>query len=97
MSIRLRILSAAVAGAAAIALPAASRAQDVCSTSAQQRQCSLECCGRLDCTPSCQAFCVRACIDACRTPAKQSSYQGQLAEMKRRCGYVIAPSRVAPK
>ena len=97
MSRRLSLLAAAIASMAALALPLAGQAQDACSTSAQQRQCSIECCGRLDCTPSCQAICVRACIDACRTPSKQGAYRAQLDEMKGRCGYVLSPSRVAPK
>jgi hypothetical protein len=97
MSTRWVLLAAVCAGALAFMAPQAARAQDACSTSAQQRQCSLECCGRLDCTPSCQAICVRACIEACRTPSKQSAYRAQLDEMKARCGYILSPSRVAPK
>lgn len=93
---RLIVVSALVA-AAAIAFAPASRAQDACSGSAAQRECSVQCCGRLDCTPGCQAYCVRACIDACRDPGKRASYQSQLPAMKQRCGYVISPSRVAPK
>ena len=46
MSRRLSLLAAAAAAALAIALPQAGSAQDACSTSAQQRQCSIECCGR---------------------------------------------------
>jgi hypothetical protein len=97
MSWRWVLLAAMCAGALAVALPRTGSAQDACASSAQQRQCSLECCGRLDCTPSCQAICVRACIDACRTPSKQSAYRAKLDEMKARCGYILSPSKVAPK
>jgi hypothetical protein len=97
MSRRLSLLAAAVAAALAIALPHAGSAQDACSTSAQQRQCSIECCGRWTCAPSCQASCVRACIDACRLPAKQGAYRAQLGEMRRLCGYSNAPAKVAPR
>ena len=88
MVLRAHLLSAVVAVAAAIALPAASVAQDQCASSAQQRTCSMQCCGRTSCAPACQADCVRACIDVCRAPQKQATYQGQLPEMKQRCGYI---------
>lgn len=88
MVLRAHILSVAVAIAAAIALPAASVAQDQCASSAQQRTCSMQCCGRTSCGPACQADCVRACVEVCRAPQKQTSFQGQLNEMKQRCGYV---------
>jgi hypothetical protein len=92
------ILAAVVAAlGVAAAFPLGARAQDACSSAVTQRQCSLDCCGRLDCTPGCQAYCVRACIEACRDPGKRASYQNQLPGMKNRCGYVIAPSRVVPK
>jgi len=97
MSRRLSLLAALVAGAVAIVLPRAGGAQDVCSTSAQQRQCSIECCGRTACAPSCQASCVRICIDACRVPAKRGAYGAQLGEMKLRCGYSSGPAKVAPR
>jgi hypothetical protein len=88
MVLRAHLLSAVVAVAAAIALPAAGVAQDQCASSAQQRTCSMQCCGRTSCAPACQADCVRACIDVCRAPQKQATYQGQLTEMKQRCGYI---------
>jgi hypothetical protein len=88
MSLRMSMLSAAVAVAATVGLPLVSAAQDVCTSSAQQRTCSMQCCGRWSCAPSCQADCVRACIDVCRAPQKQASFQGQLNDMRRRCGYV---------
>jgi hypothetical protein len=88
MVLHIHILSVVVAAAAAIVLPAASVAQDQCASSAQQRTCSMQCCGRTSCAPACQADCVRACVDVCRAPQKQGAYQGQLAEMKQRCGYV---------
>ena len=88
MVLRIHILSVVVAVATAIALPAASVAQDQCASSAQQRTCSMQCCGRTSCAPACQADCVRACVDVCRAPQKQGAYQGQLADMKQRCGYV---------
>lgn len=91
------IIVSVLTAAAAIAFAPVSRAQDACSASAAQRKCSIECCGRLDCTPSCQAYCVRACIDACRDAGKLGSYQSKLSAMKQRCGYVVAPSQVAPK
>jgi hypothetical protein len=97
MSRRWVLLAACAIALVAVALPQSGSAQDPCASSAQQRQCSLECCGRLDCTPSCQAICVRACIDACRTPSKQSAYRAKLDEMKARCGYILSPSKVAPK
>lgn len=88
MALRRIVLSVAVAVAAMIGVPAASTAQDQCASSAQQRSCSMQCCGRTSCAPACQADCVRACIDVCRAPQKQASFQGQLNEMKQRCGYV---------
>jgi len=94
---RLSLLSAVVAGAVVMVLPHQVGAQDACSSSAQLRQCSTECCGRWTCAPSCQASCVRACIDACRAPARQGAYQAQLGEMKQRCGYSSAPAKVAPR
>lgn len=88
MSLRLLLLSAAVAVSAAIALPAAGTAQDICASSAQQRKCSLQCCGRTSCAPSCQADCVRACIGVCRAPQAQADFDRQLSDMRQRCGYV---------
>jgi len=88
MPFRLSLLFAAVTLAATMGLPLAGAGQENCTSSAHLRKCSLECCGRTSCAPSCQSDCVRACIDVCRRPQKQESYLGQLKTMQRRCGYV---------
>lgn len=87
MSLRMILLSAAVAVSAITGWPFAGIAQDRCSSSAQQRVCSQQCCGRTSCAPACQSDCVRACIDACRAPQAQPSFQAQLSDMRQRCGY----------
>src|SRR5262245_27228872 len=99
MSIGLKVVPAAAAfGALALLVsPWAARAQDQCSTPADQQQCSIECCGRTACSPSCQSDCVRACIDACRVPLKQLTYQAQIADLRARCGYRTGPARVQPQ
>jgi hypothetical protein len=88
------LCAAAAVVALAMILPSAAEAQDACSSPAKQRDCSVECCGRATCAPSCQGDCVRACVDACRTPQQRSVYQQQLQGLQQRCGYRGGPAQM---
>jgi hypothetical protein len=92
-----RLWLVALACAIPLALPLASHAQDGCASPTKQRECSIECCGRHACAPSCQGDCVRACIDACRSPQQQSHYRQQLPSLQARCGYRSGPARMVPQ
>jgi hypothetical protein len=87
----------AIACAFLVALPAAGRTQDVCSSPAKYRECSTQCCGRTTCSPACQGDCVRLCIEACRNPATRSVYQQQLPGLQARCGFRQGPARMLPR
>ena len=84
----------AAAVVAMLALPSGAMAQDGCTSPAKNRECSLQCCGRTTCAPSCQGDCVRQCIDACRMPQLRSRFNSQLPNLQARCGYRSGPARM---
>jgi hypothetical protein len=85
---------AAAVWATTLGLPPAAQAQDGCSSPAKQRECSVQCCGRATCAPSCQGDCVRVCIDACRSPQFEPQYRRQLPDLQARCGFRSGPAQM---
>jgi hypothetical protein len=90
MSVGARLLGIAlIAGAGMLAsvLPIPARAQDNPCTAQDPRQaCSFQCCGRRSCPPTCEVDCVKACVDACSSPARLQAYTARKRDLQVRCG-----------
>lgn len=84
-----------IAAAAVLASISPSQAQvAACAAPDKQTACSVLCCGRSPCAPSCQSDCVRSCVDSCAAPAAQQAFSDRLSRLQARCGYSTAPRRV---
>jgi len=92
---RTLLLIALTAAMAALVPLSPSRAQvSACAAPDPQKACSVLCCGRSPCAPSCQTDCVRPCVAACSTPQAQQAFSTQLPRLQARCGFRSAPPRV---
>jgi hypothetical protein len=96
VSIRRTLLQIALIAMAALLVPlSSSRAQvSACTSPDTQKACSVLCCGRSPCAPSCQTDCVRPCVASCSTPQAQQTFSTQLSQLQARCGFRAAPRRV---
>jgi hypothetical protein len=88
MSIASKLLSiAVVAGAAMLTSASLGEAQDnVCAAQDKRQACSVQCCGRRSCPPSCEVDCVKLCVDACAAPDRAQAYGARKRELQIRCG-----------
>ena len=88
MRIASRWLGAAgLAGAAMLLAASSSVAQEnVCSAKDKRQACSVQCCGRWSCPPSCEVDCVKACVDACNAPDRVQAYESRKRSLQLRCG-----------
>ena len=78
---------ALVAGAAVLTWTTAGVAQDNACAAADKRQaCSFQCCGRRACPPSCEADCVKRCVDACGSQTRSLEYGARKRDLQLRCG-----------
>jgi hypothetical protein len=95
LSIRRMLQIALMVGAAQLVPLSSSKAQvSACTEPDKQRACSVLCCGRSPCAPSCQTDCVRPCVASCSTPQDQQAFSTQLSRLQARCGFRAAPPRV---
>jgi hypothetical protein len=81
--LRMAVVAAVAVGAAATV---AAAQEDVCAAQDKRQACSMQCCGRRSCPPTCEVDCVKACVDACNSPAQQRSFGGQVRQLQLRCG-----------
>ena len=88
MSICAKLLQAAlVAGATTLAWTSAGVAQEnVCAAPDQRQACSMQCCGRRSCPPSCEVDCVKLCVDACSSQTRSLAYNSRKRDLQLRCG-----------
>ncbi|MDX2202934.1 MAG: hypothetical protein NW223_09295 [Hyphomicrobiaceae bacterium] len=61
-------------------------AAEICAAPDRRVSCSMLCCGRRTCPPSCEVDCVKACVDACAQPAAMSGFLGRVKQLQIRCG-----------
>ena len=81
------LLIAPVVGAAMLAWASAAATQDnVCAAADQRQACSMQCCGRRACPPSCEVDCVKRCVDACSNATRSLEYGARKRELQLRCG-----------
>jgi len=62
-------------------------AQDVCAAADRQEACSVQCCGRKSCPPSCDLDCVKVCVDGCSSRGVADAFKRDLRTLQARCGY----------
>jgi hypothetical protein len=88
MSICSNLLGMTVVAALAVgaAVTVAAAQENVCAAKDRRLACSMQCCGRRSCPPTCEVDCVKACVDACNSPEQQRSYGGQMRQLQLRCG-----------
>jgi len=60
--------------------------EDVCAAKDKRQACSVQCCGRRSCPPSCEVDCVKACVDACAAPDRAQAYDARKRTLQLRCG-----------
>lgn len=96
LPIRRTLLQIAFIAVAVLFVPLSSSQAQVgaCTTPDPQKACSVLCCGRSPCAPSCQTDCVRPCVASCGTPQAQQAFSTQLSRLQARCGFRAAPRRV---
>jgi hypothetical protein len=96
VSVSRTLLQVFLIAAAAMLAPLSSGEAQVAACAAPDKQtaCSVLCCGRSPCTPSCQSDCVRACVDSCAAQQGQQAFSDRLSRLQARCGYSTAPRRV---
>jgi hypothetical protein len=59
---------------------------DACAAQDKRQACSMQCCGRRSCPPSCEIDCVKACVDACSSVERTRAHHARLRELQIRCG-----------
>jgi hypothetical protein len=96
LSIRRTLLPIALFAVAALLVPLSPGEAQVsaCASPDTQKACSVLCCGRSPCAPSCQTDCVRPCVASCSAPQAQQAFSTQLSRLQARCGFRAAPPRV---
>jgi hypothetical protein len=81
------LLLASALSAVVLLLPARTLAQDnACAAKDRRQACSVQCCGRWSCPPSCEVDCVKACVDACNAPDRGASFGERKRSLQLRCG-----------
>jgi len=88
MSVGSRLLLwAAAAGAAMLVGTLVAGAQDnACAAQDVRQACSVQCCGRRSCPPSCEVDCVKLCVDACSSQTRSLAYGARKRDLQIRCG-----------
>jgi hypothetical protein len=96
LSIRRTLLPIALFAVAALLVPLSPGEAQVsaCAAPDKQKACSVLCCGRSPCAPSCQTDCVQPCVASCSTPQTQQAFSTQLSRLQARCGFRDTPRRV---
>ncbi len=59
---------------------------DICTAPDKRVSCSMQCCGRRACPPSCEVDCVKACVDACASPGAMNDFMSRIKQLQVRCG-----------
>ena len=60
--------------------------ENACTAKDTRQACSVQCCGRWSCPPSCEVDCVKACVDACSAPDRGASFGERKRSLQLRCG-----------
>ncbi|HZQ38170.1 MAG TPA: hypothetical protein VFD32_19730 [Dehalococcoidia bacterium] len=83
-----QVLGSTLAAAALwLAWASAAPAQEnACAAQNVRRACSVQCCGRWSCPPSCEVECVKLCVDACGSQTRSLTYSTRKRELQLRCG-----------
>ena len=84
---RIAQITALITSMAALGWAADGLAQENACAAADPRQaCSLQCCGRRSCPPSCEVDCVKLCVDACGSQTRSLAYNSRKRDLQLRCG-----------
>jgi len=88
MPIGSKLLRVAVLAGAAMLISVSSGVaqENVCAAKDKRQACSVQCCGRWSCPPSCEVDCVKACVDACNVPDRAKAYALRKRDLQLRCG-----------
>ena len=88
MSIGSKLLQSLMVGSAAMLLwvSAGAAQEKACSAQDVRQACSVQCCGRRSCPPSCEVDCVKVCVDACSSATRSLAYDARKRELQLRCG-----------
>ena len=75
----------AAGGILVFALPGTAQ-ENVCAAEDLRQACSVQCCGRRSCPPSCEVDCVKLCVDACTSQTRSLTYNTRKRDLQLRCG-----------
>lgn len=88
MTIGAKLLNLAMLVGAVVLVSAAPGVaqENACAAKDRRQACSVQCCGRWSCPPSCEVDCVKACVDACDAPGRAEAYNARKRSLQLRCG-----------